>query len=580
MIMNKANKSVGRTGVRMVIAVAMTLFALNVNAQIGSLYNDSYSPTQTEAQRFEVRPETRMQDMLMGNPALIDGTIENRKAYFIDNPLGDTVRLRSLFVTAEGSLGKHDGDYLAVNGNDFRDLTFRANGYTKLKNSTFFGKVGFTMGQHRNVGWNTQRNASLYWPYIMADSTGGDFHYETYNIMCAYSFNLNKKVAMGVSGEYKGDFAFKQTDPRVENISSWFTLKAGAAYKWNKNTLAFALEYMLHRQHMDVKHFRSGQFTRFYVEYGFGMFDNVHSPVFNYTKYQHHIHNFGASLSFISNPDKPLRMNAVAEYNLDNMTTEDYTYKLNLYRALTHQIDLGYGLLWNNGNRWAAALTTKADIDRRNGREFIQERYVSATVDGVDVYDYRKIGHQDRYSLNTLDGKIDAKLSYFASQSLTVSLLAGVDYFTREEKYKDKNYLIKNALVTPMAGWELGYRRHLTDVGLKAVYGRRVVADNKYRVGVDTERQTEFPHAFATYAYYGYEANMFNVELAVSRDFSFARLGLRGSVLVADGNRLDEIAYDADRFAVSSPLPNRHAISLTPDRHDAWWVQVGVFAEF
>jgi len=81
MIMNKANKSVGRAGVRMVIAVAMTLFALNVNAQIGSLYNDSYSPTQTEMQRFEVRPETRMQDMIMENPALIDGTIENRKAY-------------------------------------------------------------------------------------------------------------------------------------------------------------------------------------------------------------------------------------------------------------------------------------------------------------------------------------------------------------------------------------------------------------------------------------------------------------------------------------------------------------------
>lgn len=565
--------------VKMAMMVVTAMLALNVNAQIGSLFNDSYSPTQSETRRFEIRPETRMQDMLLDNPALINGTVESRRAYFIDNPLADSLHLRSLFIAADGSLGRHNGDYLAVNGNDFRDLTFRANGYTKIKNSTLFGNVSFTMGQHRNVGWNTQRNANLYWPYIMADSTGGNFHYETYNIMCAYSFNLNGSVAMGVSGEYKGDFAFKQTDPRVENISSWFTLKTGAAYRWNKNNLALAVEYMLHRQHMDVKHFRSGQFTRFYVEYGFGMFDNVHSPVFNSTKYQHHIHNFGASLSFMSDPDKPLRMNAVAKYNLDNMTTEDYTYKLNLYRALTNQIDLGYGLLWNS-NRWGVSLTANADIDLRAGREFIQERYVSASVDGVDVYDYRKIGHQDRYSLDTFDGKIDAKMSYFASPNLTFSLLAGMNYFTREEKYKDKNYLIKNALATPMAGIETCYRKKSTDLNVKAVYGRRFSVENKYRVGVDLERQTEFPHAFATYAYYGYDANVLNIELKVSHDYSFARLGFNATIFMVDGKRLKDIAYDADRFASSSPLPNRHAISLTPDEHKAWWAQVAVFAEF
>ena len=46
---------------------------------------------------------------------------------------------------------------------------------------------------------------------------------------------------------------------------------------------------MHHRQHADVKHFRTGQFAGFFIEYGFGMFDYIFSPIFNSMEQRQHI---------------------------------------------------------------------------------------------------------------------------------------------------------------------------------------------------------------------------------------------------------------------------------------------------
>lgn len=550
---------------------------LSGSAQTGTMYENSYSPVQAEFTNSRIRPEADLQNAYLANPALLHRMVEARRYFFIDNLQQKPLQPRTLFVTTEGSMGKYEGDYLPVQGKDFRDLTIRANGYARTARSTFFGKADFTFGEHKHVGWNTQRYPELYWPYLMADSTGGNYHYEQYNLMGAYSFRL-RKVDLGVSGEYKGDFAFKQNDPRIENITTWLTLKAGAAYEYRKQLFSVETEYTLHRQHTDVKHFRSGQFTGFFVEYGFGMFDYIHSPVFNYTKQQQHINRFGTTLAYHSDPSKPLRINVGVKYSQDRMTTEESIYKLNLYRALTHQLKVDYGMLWNN--RWGGVVWRVAiDADRRNGREYLFERYVSSTVDGVEVYDYKRIGHQDRYRLERLDAQSDLKLSrYF--RKYTLSVLASADYFSRNETYKEKNFRIKNTLFTPAAGLEAGYRHKGLDVQLKGTWGKRIVLDHTYQVDVELEKQTEFQHAFTTYAYYGHEGSVWTAELSAAKEYAFGRIGLQAQLFRVHARRLSDIRYDPQRLADAVPRATRNVISTDPDKHHVQWFKVGAFVEF
>lgn len=551
-----------------------------VAGQSSSLYllEDSHSPTQTEFMNHILRPEMEMYNHFLSNPALLHLMINDDSSFRLKKRTVIENKENEIFVTTGSSFGKHSGDYLPYEGKTFRDFSLRAIGYTRSEKATFFGKAGFVSGKQQKTDWNTLRFPALYWPYIVADSTGGNLGYEEYNLMCAYSFTT-RALTLGFSGEYKGDFAYRQNDPRIENITSWLTLKAGAAYRYKNHLFAVDLSYLLHRQHMDLHHFRTGQFAGFFIEYGFGMFDYVHSPIFRSMKQQQHITNYGINLSFNSDPAKDLRVQTGLTYNYDLMTTEENLYKLNLYRALTHQLHFTNGILWSN-NVWGAGLFTDVSYQRKRGQENLFERYVSSVIDGVNVYDYKKIGEQDRYRLNLLNGKTHIKLSYFLNRNYTISLLGGVTYFMRDETYKERDYQIKNELLTPSVGFEFNYEKRSFELQLKGNWAHRYSLNKNYRVQLNMERHTEFQHAFTTYAYYANNADILTAEVTLAKQFGFGKAGILAQLFYVKGERLSDVVYDQAKYAEALPAMGRNTISLTPDVHNASWGKVGLFLIF
>lgn len=555
-------------------------FSLTTSGQNNSpyLFEESHSPTQTAFIQQMLRPESKMRNNYLNNPALLHQMIVDERYFFIGNPQQDTGEKNAVFLTFENSTGEHKGDYLPYEGKKFRDFSVRAHGYTRSNRSTFLGKGYFVTGKHKSYDWNTLRYADLYWPYIVADSTGGDMSYEKYNILCAYSFRTND-LSIGVSGEFTGDFAYRQNDPRIENITTWLTLKTGAAYTYKDCIFSAGIEYMRHRQHMDLHHFRTGQFAGFFIEYGFGMFDYIYSPIFRSMKQQQHMNDYGISLAFNSNPSKPLRMNTKMKYNYNLMTTEENNYKLNLYKGITHQLMFNYGMLWNN-NVWGVGFFTDVETSNKKGRENLFERYISAEIDGVNVYDYKKIGHQDRYGLDVINGNADIKISRFFRKKYAFSLLGGIHYFMRDETYSEYDYQIKNGLITPSAGAEVNYNNRSYDLTVKGTWGHRTSVNNKYKVGINMEKHTEFQHAFTPYAYYANNADILTFEITASKHFPFGNIGIQAQMLYTKGKRLNDVFYDPARYNATMPAISRNTISLTPGIHNATWAKVALFAVF
>ena len=538
----------------------------------------SNSPLQTEFENRSLRPGTDMRDAYLRNPALIHRMVGERRYFSAENPGFVREKPGTIFIAADGASGRQEGDYLPYEGQEFRDFSVRADGYKQGDRATFFARIGFTAGGNDNVGWSALRNPGLYWPYIVADSTGGDFRYEKYDLMCGYSFRLGR-FDLGMSGEYTGDFAFRQNDPRIEDISTWLTFKAGAAYAFRRHVIALNAEFMHHRQHADVKHFRTGQFAGFFIEYGFGMFDYIFSPIFNSMEQRQHINAYGVNLTFNSDPSRALRLNLLLGYGRETMKTEENNYKVNLYRAPANTFDADLGILWND-RRWGAEFLVKAAYEDKKGTENIFERYISSSQDGVDVYDFRKIGEQNRYGMKRLDGSAELKVSRFLGRHYTVSLLGGVGYMMREETYKDHDYLIRNVLLTPSLGIGARYSGEKFDVELRGCWSHRTVPESRYEVGVDLEKNTEFQHAFTTYAYYANTAELYTAELTVARHFRFGTFGLRGQMLCGRGNRIPEAVYDLSRYEQAVPSTSQHTISRTPDRHDSVWFRVSLFTVF
>ena len=349
--------------------IVLSAFSLSVAAQLNEpLSTDFDSPLQSEYAATALQPERNTRLSYLANPALMHRLIEEKRYFYIDNPNIELPAEGRVFIETEGHIGRKRGDYLPYEGYAFRSLSLKANGYVQTANTSFFGNAAFTSGKDKGQGWSTARYTDLYWPYIVADSTGGNPEYEKYNLAGTYAFRLGK-WDLGVSGTYKGDFAFRQNDPRVENTTTWLTFKGGAAYTLYGHLLSANAEYLLHRQHIDLKHFRSGQFTKNFTEYGFGMYDYLFSPIFNYIKQRQHIDGYGFNIAFLSRPEAALRMHAQAGYRCDVMTTEANIYdlyKLNLYRGLTHSTALRYTLLWNS-HSWGVIFDANLNYHNRNG---------------------------------------------------------------------------------------------------------------------------------------------------------------------------------------------------------------------
>lgn len=531
------------------------------------------SPLHTLYSQHSMDAESGVRSLFMGNPALVHCMVECDSAFYLRS-LRHTDKL---YIAADYGSGSQKGDYLPYQGKEFSDATLSANGYIKSSNATLYGKASFTTGKDAKYDWNSLRYAEEYWPYITCDSTGGDYKYETYRILGAYSFRV-RKLFMGVSGEYTGDFAYRQNDPRSENVTSWLTLKYGVSVPLAGNTLAFGAKWTNHHQHLDLDFFRSGQFAGFFYEYGFGMFDYVHSPIFNNMELIMHGNEFGVNASFSTNPSCSLRQNVWLEYNRRLIKSEEETYKINLFQTTTSDYRLNYSLLYS-GHRFGLGWFTNADVSSRDGQENLFERSVVSVVDNVDIYDYTKVGKQNRYTLLAADVQSSIKASCFLSRA-TVSLLAGARYYRRCEKYSDRNFEILNSNVTPMAGIQFESVSRLCNIDVKGTYGRVCDLDHKYTVGVNLAKHTEFQHAFTPYAYNAYEGNIYTVTATLSHQFSFATLGVRCLMLVQQAHRLGDVEYSSERYNASNPVLQRQTISLTPDKHNAAYGRITLFATF
>ncbi|MGV2541756.1 hypothetical protein FO502_20695, partial [Bacillus pumilus] len=100
------------------------------------------------------------------------------------------------------------------------------------------GRIQYAQGKHRNIGSSAMRLPELYFPYISTDSCGGDFKFDTYFAEGNYAFTLGKWT-LGAKASFYGEQAYRPTDPRALNNTTWLRFNAGVARQIGRNLLLF-----------------------------------------------------------------------------------------------------------------------------------------------------------------------------------------------------------------------------------------------------------------------------------------------------------------------------------------------------
>lgn len=117
--------------------------------------------------------------------------------------------------------------YAPQHGSGSRSYHLNATSFRRLSsNQSIWGKAAYIRGQKNNLIWNESSDIDRIYPYVIADSIGGDRQEETYQMEGGYNLQIGRQV-IGGSIAYRATREYREVDPRPNNTVSDLTLRIG-----------------------------------------------------------------------------------------------------------------------------------------------------------------------------------------------------------------------------------------------------------------------------------------------------------------------------------------------------------------
>ena len=304
---------------------------------------------------LHLKPENIAKNIiLVGDPARVDVVAE----------CFDNVTFSYDYADEERPRYMQEGDGLS-------QWRFQANSLKHLSDdSAVFGKIEYSNGTKRNVLWNTTSDFDLLFPYVLADSVGGDLRKEKYAFSGGCSHRTGRWL-LGASGSYRALHEFRQVDPRPRNITSDFSIGGSAAYSIGEHYLDLTLLYRRYFQNQGVSFMnkRGANTSEFHLT-GLGSHFGRFAGTTAYTSTYYRGQGFSAGISIFgrdrlswSGGAKYSRFRAVRHLVNQNQApiTELYLNTLEVYADSRH--------FYPFAGTWEAYFSLAADFGWRQGRE-------------------------------------------------------------------------------------------------------------------------------------------------------------------------------------------------------------------
>ena len=303
-------------------------------------------------------------------------------------------------------------------GSGSRHWAFDADSYMKYKGSTLWGAASYRNGKDLSVRWNETSELPLVYPYVMADSIGGDIKKEIYSFSGGYASSRGPLGWGGALG-YTAGLYYRAVDPRPRNVTGNLRFSLGGTYRFGGCTAGLMLGYAKYKQTNEVD---------FYSELGSRRLLHLTGPVSDYgrfagdaadTYYNGNTFTLGLNLATA----RGLMFSAEAvRYTLTNVLSS--LNNLPMARAVHSQLRAEAAWVGRGGKGAVARLL----VSRRKGTENVFGD-ASAAV-------FPKIAERDNYFENRVEASLRGMASWRLSHvALTLTPAAG--YSHRNQIYRD-----------------------------------------------------------------------------------------------------------------------------------------------
>lgn len=566
-----------------IILAIFSSFVLPIYGQDASIYEwqtNALSPSEKRWSELSSSVDARITSSLRQHPvyhAMKNDETDSMKTKK-DSSLPSTFYphdKQNIVLTSYGK-GKTDGDFIPYEGKSNEDWRLFGHGCHNFgKHGTLYGTIQYARGTHKEISWSAMRFPELYWPYTLTDSTGGDSKYEYYGIEGGYGVNLGK-VYFGVIAQFDGELAYRMTDPRLKNNTTFLQLGFDAGFFSPKGQRLMAdAKYLRNKEHESDSYWRPGEQQRFFTLYGFGLYDNKRSSVSMGRSRMYYVNGLKSHFSYASPTDKTVCTTINIGLNINKMDAEDSDFT-SPYASKTTTFSPQIEFKWKINENNTISLFCDNHLEKRLGYERVFEKFITNTA--TSSYDYRQIAENQYYTLLTRQGLNALRYSVSLGKHHILGIQYGIGYFYRSEKnsFYDFSVANKNMINIPRFDYKLSTKKHELSAGIN--WGHQKVKHHEYNVDIKTSsiQHLDFQTCFAPYAYYASEYDILAADLTYIYYFKKLGIGMRLKYMNISGNRLDDVEYTKE-IGFNSICP---MISPQSDIHNEKWINGSIFVLF
>ncbi len=472
---------------------------------------------------------------------------------------------QSAQISLVASGGKRSGFYTPYEGRDTYSARLEGMGHVDLGAwGRLFGRIHYARGGESDLGYSSIRNADFYLPYIVADSSGGDYHHEQYLASGLYSYKKDS-LEWGASLSYAGEMAYRYTDPRAANTSN--TLQPGVSLslfsKYGKSSLS--LHYLYHRQYLHLWLWRPEQQDKFFLTYGFGMVDVKHTPIFFGTSRMNYVNGWRCDLAHQKGGGEDHSEYLLSASYLGYFFRAEEPSAVGLFGHLNHRGQLHLSYRYKKW-RWMAEL----EATQRNGREYI---YAEERPENMhaSVYDRVVIDVHKAYILREWNAHLRSSYRFSLGKG-AAELDLGGQFYQRNEQHKTLDCETGYALIRPYVGGQI-QPSPVFSVGVTYAY-RIPLFPTRYRVASGYKDQLDYQLAYLPLLDASREAHEWRMRVATQ-----FRIGAHRIQVAWDGFYARERKNGNLPVFDHEPTTRSHLLSSPqtfPTAGHSFWTRLGI----
>ncbi|MDE7135651.1 MAG: hypothetical protein K2N91_03380 [Muribaculaceae bacterium] len=334
------------------------------------------------------------------------------------NQLRDSVSLSNIEI---GYKSRRESEALSVQLGDGKDF-FQASARTYIKHglSTLWGRALYNNGSIRGTIWNESADADLIYPYLTADSVGGDMKYERYFFAGGYADRRGRWL-WGAELSYDAGLYYRDIDPRPRNVTGRLDISAGVGYKVGRSVIAVDVKMRKYKQTNDIKFVSEMGKSKEYHLTGLGNHYARFAGEGESSYFDGYRYGIAADLYPIEGEGAVLSVD-MSRFKFKKVLTA--LNKLPLCRAWHNAMSLSAG--WKS-DRWGVA--ARFEAYRRHG---VESLFGDATS-GI----YPQIGEIEMYADNHYTAAIEGVYQIKAASATSVAIAPYAAYIHRSTIYAD-----------------------------------------------------------------------------------------------------------------------------------------------